>query len=234
MILIADPRIVAMPVIESGEAFADFHDCASVFVDDSRRFITSQSKHFAKARQSLVEKVIAAAKMLPQGVAFEVIEAYRPMDVQAADYTAYRDALRTARPDLDEGELDLESSRYHAPITVAPHPTGAAVDLALCWRGKNGKRGGDIDLGTPVNYVATDGSTASYTDSHNVRSDARAWRNIMASALSAQDLVNYPSEWWHWSYGDKYWAFIKGQKNAIYAAKDDADFLSINLKEVAC
>ena len=32
-------------------------------------------------------------------------------------------------------------------------------------------------------------------------------------------LWNYPAEWWHWSYGDRYWAF---QNNgfAIYSAID--------------
>jgi D-alanyl-D-alanine dipeptidase len=33
--------------------------------------------------------------------------------------------------------------------------------------------------------------------------------------LEKVDFINYPGEWWHWSYGDKYWAFIKG-KDAIY------------------
>ena len=28
--------------------------------------------------------------------------------------------------------------------------------------------------------------------------------------LSAAGLVNYPTEWWHWSYGDRYWALATG------------------------
>jgi zinc D-Ala-D-Ala dipeptidase len=224
MILIADPRVLAVPVIESGEAFVDFHDCEALFVDDTKRFITSLSPHFAKARETLVNKVLAAAKLLPNGVAFKIIEAYRPLAVQAAEYDAYRAQLRQARPDLEEDALDLESSRYLAPIAVAPHPTGAAVDLTLCWRANDGAYGGDIDLGTPVNYAATNGSTLSYTDSQDIGSEARAWRNVMSNALRAQDLVNYPSEWWHWSYGDKYWAFTKGKKHAIYSAKDETHF----------
>jgi D-alanyl-D-alanine dipeptidase len=30
--------------------------------------------------------------------------------------------------------------------------------------------------------------------------------------LEIAGFVNYPSEWWHWSYGDKYWGFAKGKK----------------------
>jgi zinc D-Ala-D-Ala dipeptidase len=224
MILIADPRVLAVPVIESGEAFVDFHDYETLFVDDTKCLITSQSLHFAKARETLVNKVVAAAKSLPSGVAFKIIEAYRPLTIQAAEFDAYRAQLRQARPELDEEALDLESSRYLAPISVAPHPTGAAVDLTLCWRKDDGACGENIDLGTPVNYAATNGSTLSYTDSQDIDSDARAWRNVMACALRAQELVNYPSEWWHWSYGDKYWAFTNGKKHAIYSAKDEAYF----------
>jgi len=28
--------------------------------------------------------------------------------------------------------------------------------------------------------------------------------------------VNYPTEWWHWSYGDRYWAFVTGAPHALY------------------
>ena len=28
--------------------------------------------------------------------------------------------------------------------------------------------------------------------------------------------VNYPPEWWHWSYGDRYWAAALNKKFAIY------------------
>jgi D-alanyl-D-alanine dipeptidase len=31
-------------------------------------------------------------------------------------------------------------------------------------------------------------------------------RTILAAATRAADFVNYPLEWWHWSYGDRYWA----------------------------
>ena len=38
----------------------------------------------------------------------------------------------------------------------------------------------------------------------------------MGIALQAVGFVNYPTEYWHWSYGDRYWAYQKGQPAAIY------------------
>jgi zinc D-Ala-D-Ala dipeptidase len=39
---------------------------------------------------------------------------------------------------------------------------------------------------------------------------------MLAEALRAAGLVNYPTEWWHWSYGDRYWALATGARHAVY------------------
>jgi hypothetical protein len=30
-------------------------------------------------------------------------------------------------------------------------------------------------------------------------------------------MVNYPTEWWHWSFGERYWAFVTGAGRTRYA-----------------
>jgi D-alanyl-D-alanine dipeptidase len=47
---------------------------------------------------------------------------------------------------------------------------------------------------------------------------ARANRAVLGSALTAAGLVNYPTEWWHWSFGDRYWALLTGATAACYDA----------------
>ncbi|WP_406807061.1 hypothetical protein [Burkholderia semiarida] len=34
--------------------------------------------------------------------------------------------------------------------------------------------------------------------------------------------TNYPSEWWHWSVGDRYWAVIQNESHAIYGPVDES------------
>ncbi|MCK6437211.1 MAG: hypothetical protein L6Q58_09590 [Rivicola pingtungensis] len=34
--------------------------------------------------------------------------------------------------------------------------------------------------------------------------------------MAAAGLVNYPQEWWHFSYGDQYWACVTGCAQARY------------------
>jgi D-ala-D-ala dipeptidase len=43
---------------------------------------------------------------------------------------------------------------------------------------------------------------------------------VLGEALSAAGLVNHPTEWWHWSYGDRYWALETGAPAALYGAKE--------------
>jgi D-alanyl-D-alanine dipeptidase len=46
-------------------------------------------------------------------------------------------------------------------------------------------------------------------------------RAILAQALRPAGLVNYPTEWWHWSYGDRYWALVTGAPYATYGSATD-------------
>jgi D-alanyl-D-alanine dipeptidase len=34
--------------------------------------------------------------------------------------------------------------------------------------------------------------------------------------MEKYDFVNLESEWWHWSYGDRYWAVKKNKEYTLY------------------
>ena len=91
------------------------------------------------------------------------------------------------------------------------HSAGAAVDLTLCT-----EDGQELDLGTSVNANPEESNGACYTGHPSIGEDARRNRAILAAALDSAGFVNYPTEWWHWSYGDRYWAMTTGAPTAIY------------------
>jgi len=64
--------------------------------------------------------------------------------------------------------------------------------------------GTEYDLGTQVNDDPEQSDGACYTAAPCISADAQAHREILATALELAGLVNYPTEWWHWSYGDRY------------------------------
>lgn len=60
------------------------------------------------------------------------------------------------------------------------------------------------------------GTNNVYTNSSNISKTARQNRQLMIEVLEKEGFVNYPAEWWHWSYGDRYWAFVKKEPFAFY------------------
>ena len=65
-------------------------------------------------------------------------------------------------------------------------------------------------MGCPVNTNPEDSAGMSYTDHPDVPDAARGARAAPGEAMRRAGLVNYPTEWWHWSYGDHYWAMTTG------------------------
>ena len=98
-----------------------------------------------------------------------------------------------------------------APLDVAAHTSGAAVDVTLVQQD-----GTLLDMGTPIDATPEDSDGACYFAARGISSVARVNRDLLGSCLVAAGLVNYPTEWWHWSFGDRYWAFITGNRSATY------------------
>ena len=48
--------------------------------------------------------------------------------------------------------------------------------------------------------------------------EARRNRDRLAEFMAVSKVTNYPSEYWHWSYGDQGWAYRSGHPAALYQA----------------
>ncbi|MEV1002288.1 M15 family metallopeptidase [Nonomuraea sp. NPDC050202] len=73
---------------------------------------------------------------------------------------------------------------------------------------------------TPVNAGPEESGGACCTHHPALPSRPRANRRLLAQAMSAAGFTNYPTEWWHWSYGDRYWALTTGAPAAVYGPLD--------------
>jgi D-alanyl-D-alanine dipeptidase len=196
-ILLSDERVRAVPVVESGEPLV--------------RLPASLSPVGALVRAGLADRLMAADLQLPRGVQLRVVEGYRPVEQQRAIIASYAAQVRAHHPGIDEVELARLTSRFVSPVDVAPHVAGAAVDLTLvdvC--------GEELDLGTPIDATPEDSDGRCYFAADGIGADARAHRQLLSAVLTGQGLVNYPTEWWHWSFGDRYWALVTGARHALH------------------
>ena len=208
VLLLADPRVAAVPVRECGAPLVDVRGAGSLLVDGRKH---DPGGAYAHLRRGLLARLEEAQALLPDGLRLLVVEGYRPPALQLRYFAEYRDGLHALHPGLPEADLHRAASRYIAPPEVAPHPAGAAVDLTLARAD-----GTELDLGTRVNANPEESGGRCFTGSPDIGPAARENRRILIAALSGVGLVNYPTEWWHWSFGDRYWAAVTGAPAACY------------------
>ncbi len=153
-----------------------------------------------RLREGVLERLERASHRLPADFEIVVIDAHRTRAFQAELLNYY---LATAESPLAGFVADPWSD---AP--VPPHTTGGAVDLTLGWRGAVLGLGTDFDAFLPDSAPAALEGDAGGT--------ARDLRRLLASCLHAEGMTVIGSEWWHWSYGDQYWAALTRSPVAIY------------------
>nr|WP_272595487.1 M15 family metallopeptidase [Streptomyces libani] len=209
----ADPAVAAIPVEECGEPLVDVRTAAPALrVAENRHDALG---NFAFLREGVLQRLLAAQESLPDGLRLQFVEGYRPPGLQRRYFEEYADELRAAHPDWDAARLHRAASRYVSPPEIAPHSAGGAVDLTLVTA-----EGDEVDMGTPINASPEESDGACYTAAPDLTPAARAHRRVLNAALTAAGLVNYPTEWWHWSYGDRYWALATGAEHALYGPKE--------------
>ncbi|MFG2051212.1 M15 family metallopeptidase [Micromonospora sp. NPDC048935] len=219
MILLSDPRVAAVPSADDGDPLLDLREVPELRLDGRA---ADPAGAYARLRAAVVDRLLAAQRALPAGMRLLVVEGYRPYQAQLAIFTGYRDELRRRHPDWSPQRLHRETTKFVSPVEVAPHSTGGAVDLTLCT-----DDGVELDLGTAIDATPEDSADACFTDAPTISATARRHRQIMVDALGGAGMVNYPTEWWHWSYGDRYWALMTGAPHTRYGPVDLAAARSV-------
>lgn len=210
---LSDPRVAALPVLECGEPLVDLRGTGAVRVDD--RLADALGAH-AHVRLSVVDLLITAQCQLPRGLRLLVVEGYRPQAVQERYFASSMSRIARANPHWSDERVHTEAATYVSPPAVAPHVAGGAVDLTLCT-----VDGVELPMGTEVNETPPEHGTECFTASTGIDALARENRDLLIGVMSGSGFVNYPSEWWHWSYGDRYWAFATGAGHARYGPATD-------------
>lgn len=208
IILMSDPSVAAIPVEECGESLVDVRSDGSLLVDPRKE---EPDGAFARIRSGVLDRLLQAQEKLPAGLRLLFVEGYRPLSLQRRYFEEYAAQLRTEKPGWTDSQVSAAASRYVSPPHIAPHSAGAAVDLTLA-----DAQGRELDLGTRMNASPEESNGACYTEAAGISAAARTNREILGAALTDAGLVNYRTEWWHWSYGDRYWALATGARAAVY------------------
>ncbi len=137
---------------------------------------------------------------------------YRTMDIQENYFESEMEKIKDKKGDREE--------RIHKVIAVpeiSGHPTGGAVDVTIF----DSSTKKEIDMGGDVDDWS-DGRIKTFCNSINKQQKKN--RRVLHDVLVKQVFCPYYGEWWHFSYGDKEWAFFYNKKFALYKQK--------NIKEI--
>ncbi len=207
MVLLADPRIAAVPVHDCGEPLVDLREWDGLLVDGRQ---ADPDGAYARLRVGAAGRLVRASGLLPPSWQLVLVEGFRPAHLQRRYFDEYVDFLVSRNPAWSWPTLRQQASRYISPPEVAPHTTGGAVDVTVMSDDR------PLWMGSEVNAAPEECNGACVTDAPALSPETQHRREMLRRAMTGAGFVNYPTEWWHWSYGDRYWAYVTGTPAAHY------------------
>lgn len=164
-------------------------------------------------RESVYGLLLVALELLPKGFGFKVFDAWRPYEVQKFLFEEYVAKLQLSENiSLKEAEekarcfVSYPSSDKSKPFV---HSTGGAVDLTII---DDNDR--ELNMGTSFD----DFSPLAFTDYYesSLNDEIKNNRRLLYNVMTKVGFSNYPSEWWHYDYGDVFWASEKNENCAFF------------------
>lgn len=161
-------------------------------------------------RKTVYEKLIKVSKKLKEiDKDYKLIVVYGFRDLKTQE-KYFNEILESVKDKFDD---ELEMYEYiHTKIAipnVAGHPTGGAVDLAI-YDSQNNIM---LDFGTEILDYSTE---KCYYYNDNISEVVRKNRELLRNIMITEEFAPYDGEWWHFSYGDKEWAFYYKKEMALY------------------
>lgn len=166
-------------------------------------------------RERVLKKLIAAQSFLQTknpDLSLFVTFGYRDITIQTKRFL--KRLQQVAEEKFYENPTDLYEA-VHPSIavpTVAGHPTGGAIDITII----NIKTGRFLDFGSKQYDYS---NIKYYVFSPNISQKARANRMLLRKCMMNAGFAPFDGEWWHFSFGDKEWAFYYKKPYAIYSQK---------------
>jgi len=219
IIYIADPEILAIPVHECHERFIDIKTCDDLAYGPPPETERTEPD-YTKMRLTIYEKLLAVQQHLPNGWRLRLYEGFRSLAVQAWLFDNHLKTILRQHPHLDPTRQFQMATHLISPVknldgtdNIPPHNTGAAVDVELIT-----DTGELVDMGMACGEWQDVPEELCRTICPGLTHQAQSNRLLLKEVMEAQGFVNYPTEWWHYSYGDRYWAYHTRQAVAIYGS----------------
>lgn len=159
-------------------------------------------------RKTIASKLYRIADQLRDDEYIKIYRAYSSRISLSEKWNEGLNKMLKENPDMGRAQLlSILNKKYSNPDkSLGGHDTGAALDVALC-----DKNGNDFDYGTKYHEKAK----------KRISEEQKNNRKHLVKVMKSQGFVNNPTQWWHFSYGDRTWALYKGKRyKAVYDAAE--------------
>ncbi|MBD3244922.1 MAG: hypothetical protein GF335_02925 [Candidatus Moranbacteria bacterium] len=172
-------------------------------LDDMSLFFNTQ----ILVRETVARKLAKAARKLEKidnNLSLYITYGFRFQKIQKKYF--YQELEKNGKIKEETDLIEKIHEKYAHPI-VAGHPTGGAVDLTIYDKNKDCF----LDMGGEIyDFIVSN------TFSKKISKKQLKNRLLLHDLLVDQGFCPFYKEWWHFSYGDKEWAWFYNKKKAIY------------------
>lgn len=210
---IASPEIKNIPIDECGEELIDLKEVKHERILPLITFGNAYNPGYqenGKVRIGLYKRLLLLLEYLPKNFGIAFLEGYRPLGKQKEYFDKiFREVAGQCKGDLEKAYA--QTSIFVSPYidNVPVHCTGAAIDFTLFTFN-------DAGIKSLLNLGTLDAVDQAPTLTDTITEEQRNNRMLLLNATCKAGLVNYGYEWWHYSYGDRAWAYVEKKEKAIY------------------
>ncbi len=219
IIYIADPEILSIPIIECHEPLVDAKE-SDLLLYGPPPECELTAPCYTKMRKTIFEKLCRAERDLPNGWRLRLYEGFRSLAVQQMLFEQEYHRVLCRLPDVSDEDRFHETTRLISPVrhmdgslNIPPHNTGAAIDIEILTA-----HGELLDMGMTAKDWVTVSPELCMTKCSLIDKKTQKNRDFLLELMQAHGFVNYPTEWWHFSYGDRYWAYFSNAPSAMYGS----------------
>lgn len=212
---ISDPPVVKVPIVDSAEPLVSVANHIELGPPPECP-ATRDNYHFV--RQGVLARLTLAQQSLPKGLRLRLYEGYRSPEFQRTLFAQQLAQVKITHPQLSFSERYQKAAQLVAPVETLtgegltpPHSSGGAVDIEIV-----DSSGKVIDFGMEIKDWAEVPAALCATDAPGLSTEAMQNRALLISVMEEAGFVNYSREWWHFSFGDQYWAYMSNERQAHY------------------
>lgn len=225
LVEMSDPRVRAMHIADCGEPLVDAASGGLITCGPPPE-CPETAPFYRLLREGVVARLQKAQKRLPPGLQLRLYEGYRNPKIQQMLFDGQFRRMKNENPSRNASWCYAQAAKLASPLCtfegvqiVPPHSTGGAVDIEIVDNNDI-----PLDFGMELrdwDVVPPDLCATRFDEITNAAANNR---RLLVETLAVEGFVNYPREWWHFSYGDQYWAFSTASAHALYGTVQESIF----------